>query len=179
MIKHNAAERELRNIQSQEEKDRDKELLNAALAREKALADIEEAERLKRRSEVIALQKYYKQSQSDKEAYEKLVDEFVQAEAERQYKMREAQWQREEVARINLLKDVYQSREKDILLKQSKKREMEWLKEYERKQIETAIAQQNAEFEARAAKEAAARKNHQMDILKQMNEQDQLQRKYI
>ena len=56
---------------------------------------------------------------------------------------------------------------------------MEWLKEYERKQIETAIAQQNAEFESRAAKEAAARKNHQMDILKQMNEQDQLQRKYI
>jgi len=29
-------------------------------------------------------------------AYEKLVDEFVQAEAERQYKMREAQWIREE-----------------------------------------------------------------------------------
>jgi hypothetical protein len=31
--------------------------------------------------------------------------------------MREAQWVREEQARINLLKDVYHSREKDILLK--------------------------------------------------------------
>lgn len=66
LIKHNAAERELRNIQSQEEKDRDKELLVAALKKEKDLADIEEAERLKRRAEVISLQKYYKQSQSDK-----------------------------------------------------------------------------------------------------------------
>jgi hypothetical protein len=28
------------------------------------------------------------------------------------------------------------------------------------------IAQQNAEYEARAAKEAASRKNNQMDILK-------------
>jgi len=66
---------------------------------------------LKRRHEVVELQKYYKQSEHDMVAYQKLVDEFVEAEAERQYKMREAQWQREEQARINLLKDVYNSRE--------------------------------------------------------------------
>ena len=79
--------------------------------------------------------------------------------------MREAQWQREEQARINLLKDVYKSREQDILLKQAKKKELEWLRAKEKAEIETAIAQQNAEFEARAAKEAAARKGHQMSIL--------------
>ena len=39
--------------------------------------------------------------------------------------MREAQWQREEQARINLLKDVYKSREQDILLKQAMKKERE------------------------------------------------------
>jgi len=42
LIKHNAAERELRQTQIEAEKARDKELLNAALAKEKALADIEE-----------------------------------------------------------------------------------------------------------------------------------------
>ena len=42
--------------------------------------------------------------------------------------------------------------------------------------METAIAQQNAEYEARAAKEALARKTHQLDILKQMNEKDRVQR---
>lgn len=59
------------------------------------------------------------------------------------------------------------------------KKEMDWLKENERKQIELSIAQQNAEFEARAAKEAASRKHHQMDILKQMNEKDRIQRTYL
>jgi len=103
----------------------------------------------------------------------------VQQEAERQYKMREAQWIREDQARINLLKDVYNSREQDILYKQSKKKEMDWIKENERKMIETSIAQQNAEFDAREAKEAANRKNHQMDILKQMNEKDRIQRTYL
>jgi len=46
--------------------------------------------------------------------------------------MREAQWTREEQARINLLKDVYQSREKDILLKQQNKKEKEWFIAYEK-----------------------------------------------
>lgn len=179
LIKHNAAERELRHTQDEAEKYRDKELLDTAMAREKAIADIEDAEKLQRRREVIELQQYYRQSESDKQAYEKLVDEFVQAEAERQYKMREAQWIREEQARINLLKDVYNSREKDILLKQAMKKEMDWLKENERRQIESSIAQQNAEFDARATKETAIRKNHQLDILKQMNEKDRIQRTYL
>mmetsp|Transcript_11689 Transcript_11689/g.19743 ORF Transcript_11689/g.19743 Transcript_11689/m.19743 type:complete len:82 (-) Transcript_11689:88-333(-) len=56
---------------------------------------------------------------------------------------------------------------------------MDWFKQYEKEQIEAAIAQQNAEFEARAAKEAAQRKTHQMDILKQMNEKDRIQRTYL
>jgi len=43
---------------------------------------------------------------------------------------------------------------------------MDWLRDKEKREIEMAIAQQNAEFEARAAREAASRKNHQMDILK-------------
>lgn len=60
IIQHNVAERELNRIQQEAEKHRDTELLADALAREKAIEDIEEAERLARRTEVIELQKYYK-----------------------------------------------------------------------------------------------------------------------
>ena len=77
LINHNAAERGLRAIQTDAGKARDKELLEAALTREQALQDIEEAERAQRRKEVIELQEYYKQSEADKASYEKLVDEFV------------------------------------------------------------------------------------------------------
>ena len=119
LIKHNAAEKVLRDAQVGLDKARDRELLEAALAKEKALADIEEQERIKRRQEVIELQAYYKKFEADKGAWEKEVEKFVQEEAERQYKMREAQWDREQQARINLLKDVYHSREQDILLKQT------------------------------------------------------------
>jgi len=83
LINHNAAEKELRKIEAEKGKARYSELLAAAIARENALRDIEEAEKLERRREVIELQQYYKKTQGDKDAYEKLVDEFVQQEAER------------------------------------------------------------------------------------------------
>lgn len=117
LINHNAAEKELRGIQQEAERQRDKQLLQANLDREKAMIELEEREKAARRQEILDLQGYYKQSSEDKMAYEKMVDEVVQQEAERQFKMRDAQWQRENQARINLLKDVYQAREKDILLK--------------------------------------------------------------
>lgn len=78
LITHNAAERELRAVQAEAEKQRDKELLDAALAKEKAIQELEEAEKIARRQEIIELQKYYKKSENDKAAYEKLVDQFVQ-----------------------------------------------------------------------------------------------------
>ena len=55
--------------------------------------------------------------------------------------MREAQWQREEQARINLLKDVYQSREKDILLRQQNIKEKEWFRDNEKRHIESTVSQ--------------------------------------
>ena len=141
LINHNANEKELKGIQLEAAKARDKELLDAALAREKALIELEEAEKNARRQEVIELQKHYKKTKGDKNALEREIDEFVSAEADRQYKMREAQWERERQARINLMKDVYIAREKDILLKHEKKREAEWFKRYEKEQIDTAISQ--------------------------------------
>jgi hypothetical protein len=60
LINHNANELELKKIQLEAAKKRDKELLDTALAREKALTELEEAEKNLRRQEVIELQKYYK-----------------------------------------------------------------------------------------------------------------------
>lgn len=56
---------------------------------------------------------------------------------------------------------------------------MEWLKQFEKQQIMQAIAQQNEEFDTRAAKEAMNRKSHQMDLLRQMSEKDRVQRQYL
>ena len=57
-----------------------------------------------------------------------MIDELTQVENEKQWDAREQQWRREDQARVNLLKNVYQNREQDILLKQTMAKEAQWLK---------------------------------------------------
>ena len=47
------------------------------------MINLEEAERKRRRQEIMDLQVYYKKTKEDANAYEKLVDEVVAQEAER------------------------------------------------------------------------------------------------
>jgi len=54
------------------------------------LIELEEAEKVQRRNEVMELQEYYKKSANEQAAFEKAVDEEVAKEAERQFKMRDA-----------------------------------------------------------------------------------------
>ena len=55
--------------------------------------------------------------ESDKQAFERHIDELTLQENAKQWDAREQQWRREDQARINLMKNVYQNREQDILLK--------------------------------------------------------------
>lgn len=85
--------------------------MDAALNHERAVEQYEAEERLARRREIQELQSHYQRVSSDKAAYERMIDELTQQENEKQWNAREQQWRREDQARINLLKNVYQNRE--------------------------------------------------------------------
>ena len=55
LIRHNEAEKLLREEQEKREKERDKFMLQSAIDREKALENLEQDEKMKRRQEVIDL----------------------------------------------------------------------------------------------------------------------------
>ena len=59
LIAHNATEKQLREQADDKERVRDKQLLGAALDKEKSLQQLEEDERLARRREIQELQSYY------------------------------------------------------------------------------------------------------------------------
>ena len=111
LIAHNATEKQLREQAAQMELERDKQLLSAALTREKAVEDFEAAERLARRNEIQELQRHYQNVKTDKAAQERHLEALTQEENEKQWNAREQQWRREDQARVNLLKNVYQNRE--------------------------------------------------------------------
>ena len=59
LIGHNATENQLREAAKQQELERDKTLLSAALNRERAIEQVEADERLARRREIQELQAHY------------------------------------------------------------------------------------------------------------------------
>lgn len=143
LIQHNQQEKLLREQAELSEKQRDLQLLNSALEREKALEQLEYEERMRHRAETIELQKYAAQQTMDKKAYEKMIDQLVSEENAKQWEAREKQWDREDQARVNLLKNVYANREQDVELKKKLKSEADWAKQYERQNMEEEVARQN------------------------------------
>lgn len=77
---------------------------------------------------------------------EAALEQLVAQENDKIWAKQEANWRREDRARINLLKNVYQNREADIELKKQKKVEATWLKDYERAQNQAQVDAQNEAF---------------------------------
>jgi len=143
------------------------------------LERIENEEKLARRREVVELQKHYFQEAADKKKEEELLEHLTQIEAAKQQKIRDDQWRKEDNARVNLMKEVYDSRALTVEVKKMQKDERNWLTEYENKKIQEEIERQNREYEEKAIREAALKKVHQGDVLRQIAERDRQLRREL
>lgn len=72
--------------------------------------------------------------------------------------MKEDKWRKEDQARINLLKEVYQNRAQHIELKKKLGDEQKWLVDNEKQVIDAEIERQNREHEEKMLKDAVYRK---------------------
>ena len=104
LLRHNDAEKRLLSDQMLTEKERDKLMLQRTIDREQEIERLEHEERMRRRQEVIDLQKFYLQKAEDKKAEEQLVEYLTWLESEKQWKLREDKWRKEDLARVNLMK---------------------------------------------------------------------------
>lgn len=119
LLRHNEAEKQLREEQLRTEKERDKEMLSKAINKEQEIERIEREELLRRRKEVVELQQFYLQKAEDKKAEEQLIEYLTWLESEKQWKLKEDKWRKEDQARVNLMKQVYEDRAKAIGAKQT------------------------------------------------------------
>jgi len=108
-----------------------------------------------------------------------MIDKLVAAENAKQWEAREKQWDREDQARINLLKNVYANREQDIELKKKQKEEAKWMKQFERQNMEAEVERQNKAYEEQMIKTSMMKKMHQTDVLRQVGERDRTMRREL
>merc|ERR1719482_2265717 len=99
------------------EKEQDRQFVLSVLAREKALAMQEEAEKDKAKQKSIEFTEALKLEMARKAESEELLIQMQHEEQERQWKKRYATWEKEELARRKLLEEVYADRNEQVKLK--------------------------------------------------------------
>jgi hypothetical protein len=108
-----------------------------------------------------------------------MIDRYVAEENAKQWEQREKQWDREDQARINLLRNVYASREQDIELKKQRAQNEKWQKQFEKANLEEEVQRQNQAYEDQMVKTSMMKKMHQTDLLRQVGERDRTMRREL
>lgn len=105
------------------------------------------------------------------------MDKLCQEETDKQWNKMKEQWEKEENAKIELMKQVYAEREKAIMYKinvrdQERKELLE-----ERKKLDLEIEEHNKRLEILRQQEEVRRKRHQNDLLYQIDNKKNLKEK--
>ena len=87
------------------------------------------------------------QKAEDNRAEEALIEHLTWLESEKQWKMREDKWRKEDQARVNLMKNVYDARLQTVELRKKLKDEEQWLLDNEKRTLETELERQTREAE--------------------------------
>ena len=171
----NEKEEEERNRKSKIEKEQDKQLINAIVEKEKALDEIDKEEKIKRKKEYYENKKYLEYVMNQKKEAELWMDKIAQQEADKEYEKEQRQWMKEEAARIELLKQVYQDRANAIMQKKNKSEEEKKQILKERQILDEQIRQYNAKVEQLKREDFKRKKIHQDELKYQMKEKNMIQ----
>lgn len=117
-----------------------------------------------------------KNRNSEMEAYEKELDRLIEEERLRRERKADEDWEKKERARINLLHQVFDDREKKVKQHQSEKDEEKRQKEIDRIEVEKRLNAYQAEQERKRQEEWKRGKEEQLKLLKEIAEKEERRR---
>jgi len=171
----NKQEEFVKRTKSDQERNKDKELIDAIVNKEKALDDIDKKEKERKKQEFYQNKQYLEFIMNQKKEAEAWMDQIVKDEADKQWRKEQEAWMKQENARIELLKRVYKEREDAIKYKKYVAQAERESISNERIVLDEEIRKYNERLEQIKIEDAYKRKAHQDDLIYQMKEK-QLQR---
>merc|ERR1719321_2084037 len=158
-----------REKEAQEEKDMDRQFVQSVLAKERALAEKEEADRQRAIAQAHAFNEALKVEMARNAESEADLIRLQNEESERQWQKRYKQWEAEELARRNLMQEVYDDRAKQVQMKTAEREHAmsERFKDADR--IKADMDEQEYLEQEKQMAEALLRKRHQEELFRQMD----------
>jgi len=104
---------------------------------------------------------------------------LLKEENEKQQKKLQEKWEREENARIELMKDVYKNREEALWHKKALEDAENAVKDQEKKDVRLRVSEYAEEEKRKELEEIMRNKQHQNEVLWQINEKNEQKRRAI
>merc|ERR1719201_1569850 len=162
-------QREERERKEREDKEEDRQFVQSVLAKERALADKEEADRQRAIAQAHESNEALKMDMARKAESDAELIRLQNEEMERQWQKRYAQWEKEETARRNLLTEVYEDRAKQVEIKAAERQAAKDDRHAEAGRIKIDQARIDELEHDKEMTEALVRKRHQEELFRQMD----------
>jgi len=162
-------QKEERERKEREDKEEDRQFVQSVLAKERALADKEEADRQRAIAQAHESNEALKMDMARKAESDAELIRLQNEEMERQWQKRYAQWEKEETARRNLLTEVYEDRAKQVEIKAAERQAAKDDRYAEAGRIKIDQERLDALEHDKEMTEALVRKRHQEELFRQMD----------
>jgi len=162
-------QRAQREEEDELEKAQDKAFVSDVLAREKALSEKESADKLFAKIKTREFNEALKIEMARKAASEEELIRLQEEEQERQHQKRYAQWEKEELARRDLMTEVYHDRAEQVRLKQAMRDHLKQEVNSDRERIDAEVDRLAAIEAEREVGEQLVSQRHQEELFRQMD----------
>jgi hypothetical protein len=164
-----AIQKAQRDEEAELEKAFDKEFVSNVLSKERALSEKEAAEKKKAKLKAVEYTEALKIEMAKKAESEETLLRLQKEEQERQWKKRYENWEKEEMARRNLMVEVYNDRAEQVRLKQDMRHHLKNEVGKDRERIDKEVERLEAIEAEREVGEVLVNKRHQEELFRQMD----------
>jgi len=140
IFQENLEYRKMKEVELENERKNDKEMINEVVNREQMLAKLEADAKEQYKIETKNFLSNFKNRSDELKVNQDLLDRLLKEETDRQWAKRQAQWDKEEEARVKLLYNVYGDRANVIERRKQESLEEKAAKERERQLLHEEVA---------------------------------------
>jgi len=151
------------------ERAQDKAFVSEVLTKERLLSEKEAYEKEKAKQKTREFNQALKIEMARKAASEEELIRLQEEESERQHQKRYAQWEKEELARRDLMCEVYNDRAEQVRLKQDMRDHLKSEVQKDRERIDAEVDRLSAIEAEREVGESLVSKRHQEELFRQMD----------
>lgn len=164
-----AIQRAQRDEEEELEKSQDKAFVANVLDRERRLKEKEDADKLQAKQKSREFNEALKLEMARKAASEEELIQLQAEESERQHMKRYRQWEKEELARRDLMTEVYNDRAEQVRLKQDMRDHLKSEVQRDKERMDAEVERLDAIEAEREVGEALVSKRHQEELFRQMD----------